>query len=356
MQKSDFFYELPEELIASEPLAERTAARLLLAAGQSQFDGRFNDESKAEDQGFQDRFIKDIPVLVDSKDLMVFNDTEVLNARLRGAKLSGGKVEILVERLLAEDPLPTFLAQIKSNKKLRPKTELVLDGGGRLTVIEKQEDGFYRLKSDGDIATLLAMHGEVPLPPYIRRPANIADKTRYQTVYAEKPGAVAAPTAGLHFDEALLTEITSRGVDIGFTTLHVGAGTFQPVRSEDIAGHQMHSEFCTVDEKLCAQIRATREHGGRIIAVGTTTARALESASASGLTEPFVGDTNIFISPGYEFKAVDVLMTNFHLPESTLIMLVSAFIGHERTLAAYKYAVSARYRFFSYGDAMWLVP
>lgn len=338
MQKSDFFYELPEELIASEPLPDRTASRLLVANGNN----------------LRDMTVADIPSLVTPNDLMVFNNTEVLNARLKGAKSSGGKVEILVERLLGDAANPEFLAQIKSNKKLKSGIEIMLGGDAKATILAKQDDGFFKLKCDVDIRRVLAEYGEVPLPPYIKRVANSQDKVRYQTVYASRPGAVAAPTAGLHFDQPLLDAIAALGVDIGYTTLHVGAGTFQPMRCEDVKEHTMHSEFCSVDSKLCDQIEATKSRGGRVIAVGTTTTRALESASASGDTTPFAGDTNIFIYPGYEFKAVDVLMTNFHLPESTLIMLVAAFKGYEWTMAAYEHAVKARYRFFSYGDAMWL--
>ena len=338
MQKSDFVYHLPEHLIANEPLPERSDSRLL--------------EVGAE--GFTDRTVCDIPSLVSDKDLMVFNNTQVLNARLHATKPTGGKVEIMVERMLADEPMPLFLAQMKSNKKITPGQLVLLANGANIEVIAKQDDGFYQLRGDQPLDELLADMGEVPLPPYINRAPTDADQTRYQTVYAEKPGAVAAPTAGLHFDHRLLDKLREQGVEFGFTTLHVGAGTFQPVRSTDIRQHTMHKEYCTVDAHLVSQIQKTRQRGGRVIAVGTTTVRALESAAAGDRLQPYSKDTDIFIYPGYQFQAVDVLMTNFHLPESTLIMLVAAFIGTERTMAAYNYAVSKAYRFFSYGDAMWL--
>ena len=338
MQKSDFHYTLPTELIAAEPLANRSDSRLL-AVG---------------DDSFSDRSVKDIPDLVSSKDLMVFNNTRVVNARLYGQKLSGGRVEILLERVRTDGDEPEFLAQLKANRKLKPGTVVELAGGATFTVLEKQGDGFYQMKSDRPLSELLEQIGEVPLPPYIKRSPTESDKMRYQTVYASKPGAVAAPTAGLHFDDELLNSIKKSGVEFGFTTLHVGAGTFQPVRSDDIRDHKMHHEYCTVDQILVDQIKATRRRDGRVIAVGTTTLRALESAARSGELTSYAGETDIFIYPGFDFNVVDVLMTNFHLPESTLIMLVAALIGRERTLAAYEYAVRERYRFFSYGDAMWL--
>ena len=338
MQKSDFAYHLPEHLIANQPLPERSDSRLL--------------EVGAED--FVDRTVRDIPALVTDKDLMVFNNTRVLNARLHAIKPSGGKVEILVERTLADEPAPLFLAQMKSNKKIKSGQTVSLSNGAVIEVVAKQADGFYQLQGDRPLVELLQDVGEVPLPPYINRAPTEADKLRYQTVYAQKPGAVAAPTAGLHFDDSLLEKLRGAGVEFGFTTLHVGAGTFQPVRSADIRQHNMHHEYCTVDARLVDQIEKTRQRGGRVIAVGTTTVRALESAAMKNHLQAFSGDTNIFIYPGYKFHVVDALMTNFHLPESTLIMLVAAFIGRERTLAAYNYAVSKCYRFFSYGDAMWL--
>ena len=338
MQKSDFHYVLPPELIAAEPLTQRSDSRLLVV----------------NEQRFFNRGVKDIPDLVAAGDLMVFNDTRVLNARLFGKKSTGGRVEILLERVRTDTAAPEFLAQLKANKKLKAGTVIEVGSGARFTILAKQADGFYLLKSNQPLAGLLQELGEVPLPPYIKRSANELDESRYQTVYAAKPGAVAAPTAGLHFDDDLLRAIKDKGVEFGFTTLHVGAGTFQPVRSDDILAHEMHQEFCVVDEVLVNQIRATRERGGRVIAVGTTSLRALESAAQSEKLCRFEGDTGIFIYPGFEFQVVDVLMTNFHLPESTLIMLVAAFIGRERTLEAYQYAVDERYRFFSYGDAMWL--
>ncbi|MGR8948142.1 MAG: tRNA preQ1(34) S-adenosylmethionine ribosyltransferase-isomerase QueA [Gammaproteobacteria bacterium] len=338
MRKTDFSYELPDDLIASEPLPGRSDSRLLVV----------------EADNFIDKLVSEIPELVSDKDLMVFNNTRVLNARMRAVKPSGGKVEILLERVLTDEAAPLFLAQMKSNKKLKVGTAVSLDNGAVLEIIAKQDDGFYELRCDRPLTDLLSESGEIPLPPYIKRAPTKQDQSRYQTVYAEKPGAVAAPTAGLHFDDSLLSRIKSTGVEFGFTTLHVGAGTFQPVRSDDIREHQMHKEYCTVDEHLVGQIEKTRERGGRVIAVGTTTVRALESASRNGRLAAFSGDTNIFIYPGYTFQVIDALMTNFHLPESTLIMLVAAFIGCERTMAAYRHAVAERYRFFSYGDAMWL--
>lgn len=338
MQKSDFFYDLPPELIANEPLAERAAARLLVIDGDKN----------------HDRWVRDIPSLVTPRDLMVFNNTKVLNARLRGTKPTGGAVEILIERILDDGPAPRFLAQLKSSKKIRPMAQISLSNGDVLTVIDKFDDSFYELKASRSSNEILSDAGEIPLPPYIKRAANELDKSRYQTVYAQTPGSVAAPTAGLHFDQDLIAAIADCGVDIGYTTLHVGAGTFQPVRCDNVRSHKMHREFYSVDERLCAQISAVRARGGRVIAVGTTSARALESASQSGEARPTRGETDIFIYPGYQFQVVDALMTNFHLPESTLIMLVAAFIGRERVLNAYQHAIDHRYRFFSYGDAMWL--
>ena len=338
MQKSEFHYELPPELIAAEPLPNRSDSRLLLVG---------NDN-------FSDRTVKDIPSLINAGDLMVFNNTRVLNARLYGRKTTGGRVEILLERVRTDGHEPEFLAQLKANKKLKPGTLIELSGGAMFSILDKQDDGFYRLKSDRPLSELLEQLGEVPLPPYIKRVPTDADKTRYQTVYASQPGAVAAPTAGLHFDNELLASIKSKGIDFGFTTLHVGAATFQPVRADDVREHKMHREYCTVNQALVDQINATRQRGGRIIAVGTTTLRALESAAQSGQLASFDGETDIFIYPGFKFNVVDILMTNFHLPESTLIMLVAAFIGRERILSAYAHAVDKRYRFFSYGDAMWL--
>ena len=338
VQKTDFHYDLPPELIAAEPLPERSDSRLLVV----------------ENDQFSDRAVRDLPDLISAKDLLVFNNTKVLNARLFGQKASGGRVEVLLERALNDNEKPEFLAQLKANKKLKPGTVIELGNGASFALLARQADGFYRLQSNCPLAGLLDEVGEVPLPPYIKRAPSKADSERYQTVFASRPGAVAAPTAGLHFDHELLGTLESRGVTFGFTTLHVGAATFQPVRSEDIRAHKMHREYCTVDQQLIDQVRRTRERGGRVIAVGTTTLRALESAAQSGELECFDGETEIFIYPGYKFQVVDALMTNFHLPESTLIMLVAAFIGRERTLAAYAHAVQQRYRFFSYGDAMWI--
>ncbi|MEM7465829.1 MAG: tRNA preQ1(34) S-adenosylmethionine ribosyltransferase-isomerase QueA, partial [Pseudomonadota bacterium] len=292
--------------------------------------------------------------LVSSKDLLVFNDTQVLKARMIGAKTSGGRVEVLLERVLDDSSKPKLLVQLRANKKIKSGTQISLDGGTKLTALHKQDDGFYQLQSDSPLSQLLEAEGAVPLPPYIKRTPTKTDESRYQTIYAKVPGAVAAPTAGLHFDDVLFAALREKGVELEFVTLHVGAGTFQPVRSADLRDHKMHSEYCSVSSTLVEKIHTTRERGGRVVAIGTTSLRALESAAKSGSLKAYTGDTDIFIYPGYSFQVVDALMTNFHLPESTLIMLVSAFIGRERTLAAYQHAVKQRYRFFSYGDAMWL--
>ncbi len=339
MKKSDFHYELPAELIAQAPLAERSASRLLVVpSGATTFD---------------DRGIRDLPSLLQPGDLLVFNDTRVIPARLFGhKKSSGGRVEILIERLLGEDQAR---AQLGFSKPPRPGSRISLDAGGEAEVLER-EDSFWRLQFHvGEpLQDWLQHAGSLPLPPYIHRAPGADDAERYQTVYAREVGAVAAPTAGLHFDEALLEALRARGVDFGHMTLHVGAGTFQPMRVDDIQDHRMHSEWLNVGAELVEQVRRTRAAGGRIVAVGTTVVRALESALHDGELQPFSGETSIFIYPGYRVRSVDVLLTNFHLPESTLLMLVSAFAGQARILAAYEHAVRERYRFFSYGDAMLL--
>lgn len=336
MKKSEFHYDLPPELIAQQPLPERTASRLL--------------ELDPGTRAMRDRVFRDLPGLLRAGDLLVFNDTRVLPARLFGRKASGGAVEILLERVTGSH---TAIAQVGASKKPRIDSIIKLDDGTPVRVLAR--DGIFwelRFEAPEPLAKLLPRIGHVPLPPYIRRADDAGDSERYQTVYARRPGAVAAPTAGLHFDAPLLESLRARGVESGFVTLHVGAGTFQPVRSEAIEDHEMHREWLNVGAELVAAIRHTRAAGGRVIAVGTTVVRALEAARAGGELKPFAGETRIFIVPGYRVTSVDGLITNFHLPESTLVMLVCAFAGREFVLAAYRHAVAQRYRFFSYGDAM----
>jgi S-adenosylmethionine:tRNA ribosyltransferase-isomerase len=303
---------------------------------------------------FADRGISDLPQLLEPGDLLVFNDTRVIPARLHGSKASGGRVEILIERLLPGDEAR---AQVGASKSPKPGSRIALDAGGEAEVLGRDGE-FYRLRFHvgQPLDAWLRHAGRLPLPPYIHREPGVDDDARYQTVFAREPGAVAAPTAGLHFDEALLDALDARGIDRGHVTLHVGAGTFQPVRVDDLAEHRMHSEWLNVGAELVAKVRRTRERGGRVVAVGTTVVRALETAMAGGDMQPFAGDTSIFILPGVRVRSVDALLTNFHLPESTLLMLVSAFAGKERIFAAYAHAVRERYRFFSYGDAMLLFP
>jgi S-adenosylmethionine:tRNA ribosyltransferase-isomerase len=340
LKRSDFHYDLPGELIAQAPLPERSASRLLVVPPAP--------------AAFADRGIRDLPQLLEPGDLLVFNDTRVIPARLHGNKASGGRVEILIERLLPDDQAR---AQIGASKSPRAGSRIQLDAGGEAEVLGRDGE-FYRLRFHvGQPFDAWLQHaGRLPLPPYIRREPGADDDARYQTVFAREPGAVAAPTAGLHFDQALLDALRDRGVDSGHVTLHVGAGTFQPVRVDDLDQHRMHSEWLSVGAELVAQVRRTRERGGRVIAVGTTVVRALESAMAGGELQPFAGDTSIFILPGVRVRSIDALLTNFHLPESTLLMLVSAFAGKERIDAAYAHAIRERYRFFSYGDAMLLFP
>src|SRR5690554_7431759 len=340
LKKSDFHYDLPPELIAQQPLAERSASRLLLVPPGG--------------APFSDRQVRELPELLQPGDLLVFNDTRVIPARLFGHKQSGGRVEILIERLL---PGSQARAQIGASKAPRPGTVITLDAGGSAEVLER-DGGFYQLRFDvpGALESWLLGAGRLPLPPYIQRPPGRGDAERYQTVFAREAGAVAAPTAGLHFDQPLLDALRERGVGFGHVTLHVGAGTFLPMRVDEVREHRMHSEWLNVGAGLVARIRRTRETGGRVVAVGTTVVRALESAMADGGLRPFSGETRIFIFPGYRIDSVDALVTNFHLPESTLLMLVSAFAGKERVLDAYAHAIDRRYRFFSYGDAMLLFP
>jgi S-adenosylmethionine:tRNA ribosyltransferase-isomerase len=336
MQLSDFYYDLPENLIAHYPLECRGKSRLLFLDGAS---GRLMDQQFA-----------DLPALLSEGDLLVLNDTKVIPARLLGVKDSGGKVEVLIERLLDKH---RALAHVRSSKALQPGRRLVLEQCVEVTVGERVADLFeLHFLDSRPLPLLLEAVGRVPLPPYIRREAKVIDRERYQTIYAARSGAIAAPTAGLHFDRPLLEQLQAQGVRVGYITLHVGAGTFQPVRVKHIAQHRMHTEYVEVSEQVCAQVRTARREGGRVVAVGTTTVRALETASAAGFLTSYQGETEIFIFPGYRFHTVDALITNFHLPESTLLMLVCAFAGREKVLAAYHHAVEGGYRFFSYGDAM----
>ena len=337
MKRTDFNYQLPPGLIAQRPLEQRSASRLLCLDRQS---GELTD-----------RQFKDLPSLLKPGDLLVFNNTEVIPARLFGHKASGGRVEILVERLLNKREC---LAQVRASKSPKPGGELILEDGSQLRVLARQ-DGFFHLQStEADLMDLLQGLGHMPLPPYIAREDNDADRRRYQTVFAESPGAVAAPTAGLHFDRALLDQLTEKGIESTTVTLHVGAGTFQPVRVDDIEDHKMHAEWLEVSRSACDAIAAAKARGGRVVAVGTTAVRSLETAAQGGSLAPYSGDSNIFIYPPYRFRVVDAMITNFHLPESTLVMLVSAFASREEILAAYRHAVEQEYRFFSYGDAMLL--
>jgi S-adenosylmethionine:tRNA ribosyltransferase-isomerase len=334
----DFDFELPAELIAQHPLPERSASRLL--------DGR---EPVPADRGF-----RDLPQLLEPGDLLVFNDTRVIKARVFGRKASGGQVELLVERVLPDHEV---WAHLRASKPPQAGARLQMaEGAFEAEVLGRAgaEGALFHLRLSGEPLALLEAHGHVPLPPYIHHPDTAEDAQRYQTVFAARPGAVAAPTAALHFDEALLQALAARGVRTARVTLHVGAGTFQPVRVQDLAQHRMHSEWAEVDAQTVAAVEATRAAGGRVVAVGTTTVRSLETAARGGRLEPFVGDTDIFITPGFTFRAVDGLVTNFHLPRSTLMMLVSAFAGHEHVRALYRHAIDRRYRFFSYGDAMLL--
>jgi S-adenosylmethionine:tRNA ribosyltransferase-isomerase len=341
LKKSDFHYDLPAGLVAQQPLPERSASRLLLV-----------DASR---QSWSDRVFRDLPQLLQPGDLMVFNDTRVLPARLFGHKPSGGKVEILIERITGGH---TAVAMLRVSKKPRAGSVLELEDGTPVTVLHREGQFFaLEFESTDSLEKLLMKVGHVPLPPYITRADDRCDRERYQTIYARKPGAVAAPTAGLHFDAPLLAALKARGVEMGYITLHIGAGTFQPVRVEAVEEHEMHREWLNVGAGLVEQIRHTRARGGRVIAVGTTVVRSLEAARAGGdAVRPFAGETDLFIFPGYRIASVDGLLTNFHLPESTLLMLVAAFAGREFVLSAYRYAVAEHYRFYSYGDAMLVFP
>ncbi|HEV2332558.1 MAG TPA: tRNA preQ1(34) S-adenosylmethionine ribosyltransferase-isomerase QueA [Gammaproteobacteria bacterium] len=336
MRRTDFHYDLPPALIAQHPLVERSASRLLCLDGAS--------------GALSDRVFRDLPGLLEEGDLLVFNDTRVVPARLHGRKETGGAVEFLIERLLDEH---TALVHARASKPWRPGMRVLFSEDVEARVLGREED-LLKVEFPGvKLLDFLNVHGHVPLPPYIVRDDAGEDRERYQTVYARVPGAVAAPTAGLHFDGATLETLRQRGVRSAYVTLHVGAGTFQPVREDDIRDHKMHREYAVVSEEVCRAVTATKARGKRVIAVGTTAVRSLEAAAAGGL-KPMSGDTTLFIYPGYAFQAVDAMVTNFHLPESTLLMLVCAFAGQEQVLAAYRHAVEQQYRFFSYGDAMFV--
>jgi S-adenosylmethionine:tRNA ribosyltransferase-isomerase len=338
MRTRDFSYELPPELIAQHPLAERGASRLLCLDGAS---GALEDRSFAE-----------LPQLLGARDLLVFNDTRVIPARLFGRKMTGGRVEVLIERILDDS---RALAQLRASKAPRAGARLCLEEVIEATVIGRVDDLFeLRFEGGQSVMTQLEAHGHVPLPPYIARSDAAEDRARYQTVYAAKPGAVAAPTAGLHFDAPTLAALRAKGIEQAYLTLHVGAGTFQPVRVEDLSRHRMHAEHVEVSADVCAAVARCKGRGGRVAAVGTTVVRSLETAAAGGRLKPFCGDTDLFITPGFEFKVVDALITNFHLPQSTLLMLVCAFGGYPQVMNAYRHAVARRYRFYSYGDAMFI--
>ena len=341
MKTADFDFHLPEALIAQYPLEKRTASRLLHLSGDKRFDRQF----------------RDLPELVSTNDLLVFNNTKVIPARLHGKKQTGGKVEVLVERVLDEHHL---LAHVRASKSPKVGAHLRLEDKIDALMLERVGD-LFKLRftgieddQDATVLELLQQYGHMPLPPYIERADDKTDQQRYQTVYAEHVGAVAAPTAGLHFDQTMLDTLAKKGVKFAFVTLHVGAGTFQPVRVDNIEDHHMHAETIDVDASVVDLIKQTKQNGGRVIAVGTTAVRSLESAAMHGELAEFHGDSQIFIYPGCKFKVVDAMITNFHLPQSTLLMLVSAFSGHETMMQAYRHAVKEKYRFFSYGDAMLL--
>ena len=340
MRVADFSFDLPDELIARFPKADRTSSRSFSLDGPS---------------GVVDhKVFSDILELVNENDLLVFNNTRVIPARMFGQKASGGKVEVLVERVLDEHRV---LAHVRASKSLKPGNEVILEGKAKAVMVARH-DTLFELEFDHsqNVLDILNDIGHMPLPPYIDRPDNEADRERYQTVYGEKPGAVAAPTAGLHFDDKLMAALKSKGVQMAFVTLHVGAGTFQPVRVDSVDEHIMHSEYIEVPDEVVDAVAQTKARGGRVIAIGTTSVRSLESAAKvhGGKLDTYFGDTDIFIYPGYQFNVVDAMITNFHLPESTLIMLVSAFSGQDNIMNAYNTAIEKQYRFFSYGDAMFL--
>jgi S-adenosylmethionine:tRNA ribosyltransferase-isomerase len=341
MRRADFHYDLPQELIAQAPLPERSASRLLCLDGTT--------------GALADRRFTDLPQLLRPQDLLVFNDTRVVAARLFGTKPSGGRVEVFLERAVGA---ARAWVQMRASKPIRPGL-VISTAGGELRVVERVPSAagdLWEIETPGDALAFFEAHGSVPLPPYIERPAVATDRERYQSIFARAPGAVAAPTASLHFDAGLIAQLDAMGVRRALLTLHVGAGTFQPLRVEDVARHVMHAERYAVSPALVDAVAATRAAGGRVVAVGTTVARALESSAAGGMLAAGSGETRLFITPGYAFRVVDALITNFHLPESTLLMLVAAFAGLDPVLAAYRHAVQERYRFFSYGDAMWITP
>ncbi len=343
MKVSNFSFQLPNELIARYPQAQRNASRLLTLDGNS---GQLNDQQ--------------FPELLDHVnpgDLMIFNDTRVIPARIFGQKASGGKLEVLVERIIDQD---TVLAHVRCSKSPKPGSTIMLDGDVKVTMVARH-DALFELRFDDprSVLEILEQVGHMPLPPYIDRSDEDSDKERYQTVYNNKPGAVAAPTAGLHFDHQFLAQLKAKGVNIAFVTLHVGAGTFQPVKVDSIFDHKMHKEYIEVSQEVVDQINVTKASGHRVIAVGTTSVRSIESAAKKSQEQnqpltPFYGDSDIFIYPGYQFKVIDAMVTNFHLPESTLIMLISAFAGYDHVMTAYQHAIEQKYRFFSYGDAMFI--
>lgn len=337
MQRSDFHFDLPPSLIAQHPLAERSASRLLTLEGAS--------------GALADRAFRDLPTLLEPGDLLVFNDTKVVPARLYGRKETGGAVEFLVERIL---DAKTALVHARASKPWRTGMRVLFSEGVQARMLER-DGGLLKVEFQGaTLPEFLYAHGHVPLPPYIVRDDAVEDKERYQTVYAKVPGAVAAPTAGLHFDETILDALKRRGVQSAQVTLHVGAGTFQPVREDDVRDHKMHCERAVVSQDVCDAVAQAKAAGKRVVAVGTTAVRSLESAACEGALAPMDRDTDIFIYPGYKFRVVDAMVTNFHLPESTLLMLLAAFAGREQVLDAYRHAVEQKYRFFSYGDAMFV--
>jgi S-adenosylmethionine:tRNA ribosyltransferase-isomerase len=336
---SDFFYDLPSELIAAYPTTQRTDSRLLCLNKQTGI--------------IRHQKFKDILDFINPGDLLILNDTQVIPARLFAHKLTGGKVEILVERILGKDRL---LAHIKSSKTLKVDTQFQLENGIKLKIL-RRIDNLFELQFLDKISSILALLntiGHIPLPPYLQRPDQIFDKERYQTIFARFPGAIAAPTAGLHFDKPLLEELQAKAVNIAFITLHVGSGTFQPIRTERFEEHRMHAEYVVVSATVCEKIMQAKRNNKRVIAVGTTTVRSLETAAINGTITPFQGETRLFIYPGFTFRCVDALVTNFHLPRSTLLMLVCAFAGYKPVMQAYQQAINDQYRFFSYGDALWI--
>jgi len=338
MQLADFDFELPDDLVAKYPARDRRASRLLVV------------DPRRSGNGLADRRFAEFPDLLQAGDLLVFNDTRVIKARLAGRKTSGGRVDLLIERLVTET---TALAHVRASKTPRQGTTLEFADGCEVRVTGRAGN-LFRVDFDRPVLVFLEHFGEVPLPPYLEREADEGDEERYQTVYARTPGAVAAPTAGLHFDAAMMAETAARGVQQAFITLHVGAGTFQSLRDADVDANRLHRERIVVGDDVCRKVRDARAGGGRVIAIGTTSVRALEAASVNGELAAFAGETDLFIRPGYEFRQVDAMLTNFHLPRSSLLILVSAFAGRERMLRAYWHAVAKRYRFFSYGDAMFI--